>query len=47
MFLIFELLAIQNATGKLQIWGIPVGSQSTSLMDVSGVFRGMLDKKEK
>ena len=29
----------------LQVWGIPVGSQNTSVMDVSGIFKGMLDKR--
>lgn len=32
---------------KLQIWGIPVGNQNTSLMDLSGIFKGMLEVKEK
>ena len=31
---------------KLQIYGFPVGQQSTSLMDVSGMFKGMLKKQE-
>lgn len=32
---------------KLQIWGIPVGQNNTSIMDVSGVFSGMFQKHEK
>ena len=36
----------ENIPDKLQIWGIPVGSQSTSLMDVSGIFSGMLKPKQ-
>ncbi len=35
----------EQIPSKLQIWGIPVGSQSTSIMDVSGVFQNMLPKK--
>lgn len=31
---------------KLQIWGIPTGSQNTSIMDVSGVFGRMFPKNE-
>lgn len=34
-----------NIPDKLQIWGIPTGANSTSLMDLSGVFKGMLNKK--
>lgn len=30
---------------KLQIYAYPVGEQSTSIMDVSGIFQGMLPKK--
>lgn len=29
---------------KLQIWGIPVGQNNTSIMDISGVFSGMFNK---
>lgn len=29
---------------KLQIWGIPVGQNNTSIMDMSGVFSGMFKK---
>lgn len=29
----------------LQVWGIPVGQSNTSLMDVSGIFGKMLEKK--
>ena len=32
----------ENIPDKLQIWGLPVGQQSTSLMDVSGIFSQML-----
>jgi regulator of protease activity HflC (stomatin/prohibitin superfamily) len=35
----------QNIPDKLQIWGIPTGQNSTSLMDVSGIFSGMLTPK--
>jgi prohibitin 1 len=34
----------ENIPDKLQIWGIPVGQNNTSLMDVSGVFGKMLKK---
>lgn len=30
---------------KLQIWGVPVGAQSTSIMDLSGVLGGMFSNK--
>ena len=30
---------------KLQIWGIPVGSNNTSIMDLNGVFGNMLKKQ--
>ena len=36
----------KNISDKLQIWGIPTGSNSTSIMDLSGVFGNMLKKKE-
>src|SRR3990167_2222992 len=29
----------------LQVWGIPVGNNNTSVMDVSGIFKGMLDER--
>lgn len=29
---------------KLQIWGIPVGQQNTSIQDLSGIFGGMFEK---
>lgn len=32
----------KNIPDKLQIYGFPVGQQSTSLMDVSGIFKNML-----
>jgi len=35
----------KNIPNKLQIWGIPTGANNTSLMDLSGVFQGMLPKK--
>ncbi len=35
----------KNIPDKLQIWGIPTGANNTSLMDLSGVFKGMLDEK--
>ena len=35
----------KNIPNKLQIWGIPTGANSTSLMDLSGIFKGMLEKK--
>lgn len=37
----------KNIPDKLQVWGIPTGSNNTTLMDVSGIFKGMLDKKER
>ncbi len=36
----------KNIPDKLQIWGVPTGSNSTSLMDLSGVFGKMLSKRE-
>ena len=36
----------KNIPDKLQIWGIPTGANNTTLMDLNGVFKGMLDKKE-
>lgn len=36
----------ENIPDKLQIWGLPVGQQSTSLMDVSGIFSQMLRPKQ-
>lgn len=36
----------ENIPDKLQIWGLPVGQQSTSLMDVSGIFSNMLKPKQ-
>lgn len=36
----------ENIPSKLQIYGFPVGQQSTSLMDVSGIFKNMLEKKD-
>ena len=36
----------QNIPDKLQIWGIPVGTSSTSLMDVSGIFGNMFPKPQ-
>lgn len=37
----------KNIPDKLQIWGIPTGSNNTTLMDLNGVFKGMLDRKDK
>ena len=34
----------ENIPDKLQIWGIPVGQNNTSIMDMSGVFSGMFKK---
>lgn len=31
----------KNIPNKLQIWGVPVGQNNTSLMDLSGVFKNM------
>lgn len=39
-----NLTFAQNIPNKLQIWGIPTGQTSTSLMDVSGIFGGMFPK---
>lgn len=36
----------KNIPNKLQIWGIPTGNNSTSLMDLNGVFGNMLKKKD-
>lgn len=36
----------KNIPDKLQIWGIPTGSNSTSIMDLNGVFGNMLKKKD-
>lgn len=36
----------KNIPDKLQIWGIPTGANSTSLMDLNGVFGKMLSKKQ-
>ncbi len=36
----------KNIPDKLQIWGIPTGANNTTLMDLNGVFKGMLDKKD-
>ena len=36
----------ENIPNKLQIWGVPVGAQSTSLLDVSGVFGKMFQKSD-
>ncbi len=37
----------KNIPNKLQIWGIPTGQNSTSLMDLSGVFGNMLEARNK
>lgn len=36
----------KNIPDKLQIWGVPTGSNSTSIMDLNGVFGKMLQKKQ-
>ena len=36
----------KNIPDKLQIWGIPTGTNSTSIMDLNGVFGNMFPKKE-
>lgn len=36
----------KNIPDKLQIWGIPTGANSTSLMDLNGVFGKMLPRSE-
>lgn len=36
----------RNIPSKLQIWGIPTGQNSTSLMDLNGLFGKMLLSKE-
>jgi regulator of protease activity HflC (stomatin/prohibitin superfamily) len=36
----------RNIPDKLQIWGIPTGNNSTSIMDLNGVFGNMLKKQE-
>ncbi len=35
----------EQIPSKLQIYAYPVGQQSTSIMDVSGIFQGMLPKQ--
>lgn len=35
----------EQIPSKLQIWGIPTGNSSTTLMDLNGVFGDMLGKK--
>jgi len=35
----------EQISPKLQLYAYPVGDQSTSIMDVSGIFQGMLPKK--
>ena len=35
----------ENIPDKLQIWGVPVGNQNTSIMDISGVFGNMFKGK--
>lgn len=37
----------RNIPDKLQIWGIPTGSNSSSLMDLSGMFGKMFQPKDK
>jgi regulator of protease activity HflC (stomatin/prohibitin superfamily) len=37
----------ENIPDKLQIWGIPTGSNSASFMDMSGLFGKMLTREEK
>jgi regulator of protease activity HflC (stomatin/prohibitin superfamily) len=36
----------ENISDKLQIYGYPVGQQTTSIMDVSGVFGQMFHKQQ-
>ena len=36
----------KNIPDKLQIWGIPTGQSSTSLMDLNGVFGNMLKTRD-
>lgn len=36
----------ENIPDKLQIWGIPTGANSTSLMDISGVFGNMFKQNK-
>ncbi len=36
----------KNIPNKLQIWGVPTGSNSTSIMDLSGLFGDMFPKKD-
>ncbi len=36
----------EQIPSKLQIYAYPVGQQSTSIMDVSGIFQGMFPKKK-
>jgi regulator of protease activity HflC (stomatin/prohibitin superfamily) len=31
----------ENIPDKLQVWGVPVGQNNTSIMDISGVFKNM------
>jgi regulator of protease activity HflC (stomatin/prohibitin superfamily) len=34
----------ENIPDKLQIWGVPVGANNTSIMDISGIFGEMFKK---
>jgi regulator of protease activity HflC (stomatin/prohibitin superfamily) len=36
----------RNLSDKLQIWGIPTGAQSTSIMDLSGIFGNMIPRQQ-
>jgi regulator of protease activity HflC (stomatin/prohibitin superfamily) len=43
---VVNLAFAEKLAPTLQVWGIPVGQTNTSLMDVSGIFGKMLEKKE-
>lgn len=42
---VVALAFAEKISDKLQIWGVPVGQQNSSIMDLSGVF-GKMFKKE-
>ncbi len=44
---VVALAFAERIPDKLQIWGIPVGQNNTSLMDLSGVFGNIFKKEER
>lgn len=43
---VVNLAFAEKLAPTLQVWGIPVGQSNTSLMDVSGIFGKMLERKD-